>query len=72
MSRVVTPQQTHSSNSGPTTTVPHEKIAQRAYEKWCKRGSKDGNDKQDWIDAENELRAEMSRSTGSSSTQPRR
>jgi hypothetical protein len=51
--------------------IPHEKIAQRAYEKWCKRGCSHGNDHQDWMEAEAELRSEMSRGAGSSSP-PRR
>jgi hypothetical protein len=55
MSRIVTP-------PAPTTTppvaVPQEKIAQRAYEKWLKRGCTHGNDRQDWLDAEAELKAE--------------
>jgi hypothetical protein len=51
----------------PTThvKVPHEKIAMRAYEKWCKRGQMHGNDKQDWLEAETELRAEYARMSGS-------
>jgi hypothetical protein len=51
----------------PTTSVkiPHEKIAMRAYEKWCKRGQPHGSDKQDWLEAEAELRAEYSRNSGS-------
>jgi len=53
--------------------VPHEKIAMRAYEKWCKRGRPHGSDKQDWVDAENELRQEMSRAgTQGNQTQTRR
>jgi Protein of unknown function (DUF2934) len=58
MSRVVTPPQAQ-----PATPVkiPHEKIAMRAYEKWVKRGRPHGSDVQDWIDAENELKAEMMR-----------
>jgi hypothetical protein len=43
--------------------IPHEKIAMRAYEKWCKRGRPQGTDKQDWIEAEAELRAEYARMT---------
>jgi hypothetical protein len=39
--------------------IPHEKIAMRAYEKWCKRGRPCGSDKQDWMEAETELRREM-------------
>ena len=41
--------------------VPHEKIAMRAYDKWCKRGQPKGSDKQDWLEAEAELRMEMSK-----------
>src|SRR6516225_3359137 len=44
MSKVATP------FMGPKTsqvTVPHEKIAMRAYEKWCKRGCPDGTHLQD-------------------------
>jgi hypothetical protein len=41
--------------------VPHDKIAQRAYEKWCKRGRPHGTEKQDWYEAEAELTAEMAR-----------
>jgi hypothetical protein len=48
--------------------VPHEKIAMRAYEKWLKRGCAHGHDKQDWAEAEAELRAEMMR-TGHTATQ---
>jgi hypothetical protein len=64
MSRVVTPPQTQ-----PATPIkiPHDKIAMRAYEKWVKRGRPHGSDVQDWIDAENELRAEMLR-TGQTSS----
>lgn len=52
--------------STPTTgSIPHEKIAMRAYEKWCKRGRPHGTDKQDWMDAERELREEYARTGGS-------
>jgi len=72
MSRTVTPQQSHPSNTGSMSTikVPQDKIAQRAYEKWCKRGCQHGTDKQDWLEAEAELRAEMARTAGM--PQPRR
>jgi hypothetical protein len=59
MSRAATPHSAH-----PTSTqlkVPYDKIAQRAYEKWLKRGQKHGHDLQDWMEAEAELRAEMTR-----------
>jgi hypothetical protein len=52
-----------------TLNIPREKIAMRAYEKWCKRGRPAGTDKQDWIEAENELRAELGRSTGTQTGQ---
>ncbi len=35
-----------------------EKIAMRAYEKWCERGCPHGTDQQDWHDAEQELRGQ--------------
>ena len=45
-------------------SISREKIAMRAYEKWCKRGRPHGSDKQDWAEAEMELKAEMSRNAG--------
>jgi Protein of unknown function (DUF2934) len=44
--------------------IPHERIAQRAYEKWCQRGFQHGRDQQDWQEAEAELRAEMAGGRG--------
>jgi hypothetical protein len=44
----------------PPVSVPHEKIAMRAYEKWCQRGRSHGNHVQDWLDAERELQREYS------------
>ena len=41
--------------------IPHDKIAKRAYEKWCKRGQPHGTETQDWYEAEAELRAEQGR-----------
>ena len=41
-----------------TAAPPREKIAMRAYEKWCQRGRPcDGSDRQDWLAAEQELRS---------------
>jgi hypothetical protein len=60
MSRVVTPSSVQPSNL-PPLVIPHEKIAMRAYEKWVKRGRPQGTEMQDWLEAENELKAEMSR-----------
>jgi len=59
MSRVVTPSMTPPATGA--MKVPHEKIAMRAYEKWCKRGYAHGHDRQDWVEAETELRAEYAR-----------
>jgi hypothetical protein len=59
MSRVATPPLGQA--VGTTLHIPREKIAQRAYEKWVKRGRTHGNDLQDWMEAEAELRAEMGR-----------
>ena len=61
MSRVVTPSTSHT--QPPYTPgagvmpnrVPHDKIAMRAYEKWCKRGCPHGTDMQDWYEAEAEI-----------------
>ncbi len=51
-----------------SSKVPHDKIAMRAYDKWCKRGYLTGSDMQDWIEAEAELRAEMGRAGATSGT----
>lgn len=59
MSRVATPPK--SSPAVTPAAVPHEKIAMRAYEKWCKRGQPPGTAEQDWLEAEAELKAEMTR-----------
>jgi hypothetical protein len=60
MSRVATPPMPPASTP---VKIPHEKIAMRAYEKWCQRGQPHGTDRQDWMEAETELRAEMMRSS---------
>jgi hypothetical protein len=59
MSRVATP--TPPSTTPTTAKIPHEKIAQRAYDKWVKRGRPTGTEVQDWLEAEAELRAENAR-----------
>jgi hypothetical protein len=63
MSRIATP----TSQPASQVKIPTEKIAMRAYEKWVKRGRTHGSDLQDWVEAENELRAELAK-TGSHST----
>ena len=56
------------------STVAHDKIAMRAYQKWVKRGCPQGTDKQDWLEAEAELKAEIAKNSthSSPSSQPRR
>lgn len=39
----------------PKMTIPYERIAKLAYEKWIKSGRKHGCDKQNWLEAEAEL-----------------
>ena len=69
MSRVATPPQAQPASH---VQIPHEKIAMRAYEKWCKRGRPHGTHQQDWTEAEAELRNEMNRSGPTGSTTQRR
>ncbi len=62
MSRVVTPPLAQPTPTPtPLLTVPQEKIALRAYEKWIQRGRPQGTEMLDWTEAENELKAEMMR-----------
>jgi hypothetical protein len=42
--------------AAPTTSVPTEKVAQLAYEKWVRGGCQHGCDQQHWYEAETELR----------------
>jgi hypothetical protein len=44
---------------GMTNAVPFDQVSKRAYEKWCKRGRPHGTDKQDWYEAEAEIKKEM-------------
>lgn len=60
MSRVVNPPLAQPA-SKPPLTIPQEKIAMLAYEKWVQRGRPQGTEMQDWLDAEKELKAELSR-----------
>jgi hypothetical protein len=62
MSRVVTPPT--AKPASPQVQIPHDKIAKRAYEKWVQRGQPHGTDIQDWLEAEAELRSELTRTTG--------
>src|SRR5262249_61568117 len=62
MSKVVTPPMAQPASQ---VKVPQEKIAMRAYEKWCQRGRPQGTHLQDWYEAEAELRGEYARTGGS-------
>jgi Protein of unknown function (DUF2934) len=70
MSRVTTQPTAKPVANTNSVKVPHERIAMRAYEKWMKRGCPQGTALQDWVEAEAELVAEMSR--GSSMPSARR
>jgi hypothetical protein len=76
MSRASTPSSTQQTGghtpAGHQSPIPHDKIAMRAYEKWCRRGRPHGTDKQDWMEAEQELRTEMTHGTTSPMGQHRR
>jgi hypothetical protein len=62
MSRTATPHTTQPmTNQTPQSKVPPEKIAKRAYEKWCMRGQPHGTDMKDWLDAEAELKMEQAK-----------
>ena len=63
MSRVATPPKVQPTT--PVYKVPHEKIAMRAYEKWCQRGCRHGTDLQDWYEAERELVGETGKQPAS-------
>ena len=42
-----------------SVAITHDQIAKRAHEIWVKRGCKHGTDKQNWLEAEAQLRAEL-------------
>jgi hypothetical protein len=51
--------QTAQPRNATAVEIPHERIAQRAYEKFLARGCRHGDDLKDWFEAERELRAEL-------------
>lgn len=61
MSRVTSSSSSAQQQQQCATRVPHEKVAMRAYEKWCQRGRPQGTHVQDWLDAERELQAEAAK-----------
>jgi hypothetical protein len=52
-------------SSAPVTAkaahITREQIAQRAHAIWVKNGCKHGQDEQNWLEAERQLKAELSR-----------
>src|SRR5688572_18500541 len=64
MSRVMStpPQPTATRTTTPMPT--HEQIAMRAYERWVKQGRPQGTEKQDWFEAETDLKREMMAGAG--------
>jgi hypothetical protein len=58
MSRTVTPP---AAQPATAPKITHDRIAMRAYQKWLQRGCQHGTDQQDWLEAEAELKAEMTR-----------
>jgi hypothetical protein len=63
MSRVTSPS-TSAQSQTTKSALPHDKVAMRAYEKWCQRGRPQGTHVQDWLEAERELQAETSKTPG--------
>ena len=62
MSRVAAPRKAPTASpSQVDPDIPTEKIAMRAYEKWCARGCDHGGDQHDWYEAEQELESEYQR-----------
>jgi hypothetical protein len=62
MSRTATPTTPQNAKSTPgaaPSMVPSEKIAMLAYQKWVKSGCPHGCDKQHWLEAEAELKAQL-------------
>ena len=62
MSRVMPTPPTPPQPTATRTTTPmprYEQIARRAYQRWVDRGRPHGTDKQDWFEAETELKREM-------------
>ena len=45
----------HPQTGMPKQTIPYDRIAKLAYEKWLKGGCRHGCDQQNWLEAEAEL-----------------
>ena len=45
--------------AGPTATLTHERIAERAQQIWEKKGRPVGQDEKNWLEAEAQLKREL-------------
>jgi len=50
---------TAKSGAGKSAKISHEQVALRAREIWMKRGCLPGQDEQNWLEAERQLKAEL-------------
>jgi hypothetical protein len=48
-------------SSAKAPMITHDQIARRAHEIWVQRGCKPGTDRQNWLEAEAQLKAELKR-----------
>ena len=48
--------QSESAHDDAPVRIDEERIRQRAHERYCERGCKDGHDMDDWLEAEQLLR----------------
>ncbi len=53
------PQSAGQRQTGATPTLTHDQIAQRAHQIWEKRGRPAGQDEQNWLEAEAQLKREL-------------
>ncbi len=54
----------NTAHSKQSAEIPHDKIVARAYEIWIRKGQPSGQDFQNWMEAEAELRAELYAQSG--------
>jgi hypothetical protein len=52
-------QQAKSGATGKSAKITQEQIALRAHEIWMKRGCRPGQDEQNWLEAERQLKTEL-------------
>jgi Protein of unknown function (DUF2934) len=62
------PQTGKGTQASSTTQVCQDRVAARAYQKWMQKGCPQGSDKQDWAEAEAEIKAEMGKPGAAAST----